>query len=267
MVIDGIDSGLHDAPPCRAALSQFGVAPSLIPYAHGVATFVLVHGAWHGAWCWEKLIPELEFRGHKAVAIDLPSDDPAATFEVYADVVLEAMHGLAEQEVVLVGHSLAGLTIPLVAARQAVRHIVYLCALPAVPGLSFVDQLGTENMLNMGYVAGLGDTDPEGRRAWVNPDLAREIMYADCDDQTAEAAVARLRPQAQTPYSIPCPLESYPETPTTYIVCSEDKLVNPSWSREFAQTRLNAELVEMPGSHSPFLSRAADLASVLERLT
>jgi pimeloyl-ACP methyl ester carboxylesterase len=231
-----------------------------------MATFVLVHGAWHGAWCWERLIPELEARGHQAIAMDLPSDDPEATFEMYADVVSEAMRDLPEDDAVLVGHSLAGLTVPIVAAREPVRRLVYLCALPAIPGLSFLDQLGTEKMLNPGYVAGMGEPDARGRRGWADAELSRQFMYADCADEAAQNAIARLRPQAQSPYSIPCPLDSYPDIPTTYVVCRDDQLVNPDWSRDFARRGLDADLIELPGSHSPFTSRPADLASVLDDL-
>lgn len=231
-----------------------------------MTTFVLVHGAWHGAWCWERLVPELETLGHDVIAMDLPSDDPAATFETYADVVVEAMRDSDASDTVLVGHSLAGFTVPLVAARRPVRRLVYLCALPAIPGLSFIDQLGSEKMLNMGYVAGMSDADDQGRRAWADAELAREFMYADCDDTAADGAIARLRPQAQSPYSVPCPLENYPDVTTTYIVCSDDQLVNPDWSREFAPSRLGAELIELPGSHSPFMSRPAVLAEVLDAM-
>lgn len=231
-----------------------------------MTTFALVHGAWHGAWCWERLVPELETRGHRAITMDLPSDDPTETFETYADVIVEAMRDSQAADIVLVGHSLAGMTVPLAAARHPIHRLVYLCALPAIPGLSFVDQLGTEKMLNMGYVAGMGEADAQGRRGWADADLARQFMYADCDADTAESAIARLRPQAQSPYSIPCPLGSYPDVPTTYIVCSDDQLVNPEWSRDFAHRGLDADLIELSGSHSPFMSRPADLASVLDDL-
>ena len=238
-----------------------------VPYAPGMTTFVLVHGGWHGAWCWEKLIPEIEARGHKAAAMDLPSDDPEATFETYADVVAASIRDLPpDGDVVLVGHSLAGQTVPIVAAREPVRRLVYLCALPAIPGRSLFDQLGTEKMLNLGYVAGLGAADAQGSRGWADKELARQFMYADCDDESAEGAIARLRPQAQTPYSIPCPLDRYPDVPTTSIVCSDDQLVNPDWSRDFARRTLGSDLIELPGSHSPFVSRPADLASVLDGL-
>ena len=86
-----------------------------------MATFGLVHGAWHGAWCWDLLVPELEFRGHAAIAMDLPCEDREATFFDYAETVSSAL--LDSSDVVLVGHSLAGMTIPLVALRRPIRML------------------------------------------------------------------------------------------------------------------------------------------------
>src|SRR4029077_15910029 len=79
-----------------------------------MATFALVHGAWHGGWCWDRLIPALEARGHHAVAVDLPTEDWSAGCAEYAAIALDALRG-ADEDVVVVGHSLAGLTIPLIA--------------------------------------------------------------------------------------------------------------------------------------------------------
>jgi hypothetical protein len=53
-----------------------------------MSTFVFVHGAWHGAWCWSRLLPEMQARGHRSVTMDLPIDDANATFADYADIVL-----------------------------------------------------------------------------------------------------------------------------------------------------------------------------------
>src|SRR5688572_33286323 len=76
-------------------------------------TFTLIHGAWHGAWCWEPLVAELEGRGHRAMAVDLPCDDPTVTTIDNATQVVEAL-GDAD-EVVVVGHSLGGIVAPVVA--------------------------------------------------------------------------------------------------------------------------------------------------------
>jgi len=91
-----------------------------------VSTFVLVHGAWHGAWCWSRLQPELEARGHRSVVMDLPVEDGDATFEEYADVVL-ASYPADVEDAVLVGHSLGAMVLPLVAASRPVSMLVTLC--------------------------------------------------------------------------------------------------------------------------------------------
>src|SRR6267378_458729 len=108
-----------------------------------MTTFALVHGAWHGAWCWEQLTPLLQHAGHDVVAMDLPSEDGAATFDTYADVVCAALDGRGD-DVVLVGHSYGGNTVPLVAARRPLRHLVYLCAMIPDIGRSLFDQLSDD---------------------------------------------------------------------------------------------------------------------------
>lgn len=230
-----------------------------------MACFMLVHGAWHGAWCWSRLTPELVDRGHRVLTVDLPSDDPAATFETYADVVTARLDAEEATDVVVVGHSLAGHTIPLVAARRPVRRLVYLCSLVPALGASFVDQLGSEpEMLDF---SGLGDPAPDGSLAWTDREFARTFLYADCDPDVAEQAIDRLRPQAAAPALNAFSLRAFPDVPATYIVASEDRLVQPKWSRRMARDRLGADLVEIPGSHSPFLSRASDLAAVLAEIS
>ena len=82
--------------------------------------FALVHGGWHGAWSWELLTPLLRNAGHGVVAMDLPIEDGSATYETYVDVVCVAIEG-CDDDVVVVGHSMSGHTIPLVASRRPVR--------------------------------------------------------------------------------------------------------------------------------------------------
>jgi pimeloyl-ACP methyl ester carboxylesterase len=228
-----------------------------------VTTFGLVHGAWHGAWCWERLVPELERLGHRAVAADLPCDDPAATFSTYADVAVQGLAGEGD-DVVVVGHSLGGFTIPLVAARMPVRGLVHLCALIAAPARSFVDQIGAEpEMFVRGYERGLAPPDDQRRREWNDYAVARATLFPDCAEADARAAFERLRPQSTAPYGEPCPLGALPGVPTAYVLCAGDRIVNPDWSRRAARERLGVEPVELPGDHSPFLSRPAELAALL----
>src|SRR6478609_9830058 len=131
-----------------------------------MTTFALVHGAWHGAWCWERLSPLLQQAGHDVVTMDLPSEDGTATFDTYADVVCAALAG-RDEDVVLVGHSYGGNTVPLVAARRPVRHLVYLCAMIPDVGRSLFDQIGDElEMLNPLYERGLSIPDEQLRQVW-----------------------------------------------------------------------------------------------------
>jgi pimeloyl-ACP methyl ester carboxylesterase len=227
-----------------------------------MTAFALVPGAWHGAWCWDALVDELERGGHTAVAVDLPCDDPAATFSTYADVVVDAISGEPD-DIVVVGHSLGGHTVPLVAARRPVGRLVYLCALLADPGRSLIDQLGPEPEMLLPEYRGGVRTDELGRSCWQDFEIASAVFYADCDGDVARAAFDRLRPQAQRAHGEPCPMATQPDVLCSYVVCAEDAIVNPQWSRRAARERLGVDPIELPGSHSPFLSRPTDLAALL----
>jgi pimeloyl-ACP methyl ester carboxylesterase len=245
-----------------AAEIVFARNRAVCPYARRVATFGLVHGSWHGAWCWEFLTPLLREAGHDVVAVDLPREDSSASFETYADIVCDALKECGD-DMVLVGHSMAGTTVSLVAARRQVRHLVYLCAVIPDIGRSIFDQIRDEPVLNPAYVKGLSEPDSQNRTRWVDLKLAREVLFADCDETLSETATNRLGLQARYPYSLRFPLAEFPSVPCTYIVCSDDQLVSPDWSKQVARDRLGADITELPGSHSPFLSRPSALADVL----
>ena len=231
-----------------------------------MTTFALVHGAWHGAWCWDAVARVLDDDGHETVAVDLPCEDPAASFDDYADVVVRSLEGRSD-DVVVVGHSLAGQTIPLVAARRPVRALVYVCALLPSPGCSLRQLIEEQpDMLLPDYRAGLELVDDQGTTRWCDDAVARQTFFADCDDDAARAAIERLRPQATAPYALPCSLTALPAVPATYVVCADDRLVNPEWSR-LAAPAVAQRVVELPGGHSPFLSHPRDLVAVLTAAT
>ena len=119
--------------------------------------------------------------------MDLPAEDPTATFENHADIVAATIDAETDEEPVLVGHSLAGLTIPLAAARRSVRHLMFLCALLPVPGKSLVEQLASEpEMVLPDYVKGLSEPDAQNRTRWIDFEIARDSLYSDCDPRMHE---------------------------------------------------------------------------------
>ena len=223
-------------------------------------TFGLVHGAWHGAWCWDLVAAELRERGYGAVAVDLPCDDPAAGAEAYARVVLDALAGA--EDVVLVGHSLGGLTIPVVAQERRVRAMVFVAGLLPVVGSSFDDGYSAEpHRLMPGLGAGQVSYQ-DGSSAW-QPQAAIALMYPDAPPDRAEWAAARLRRQCWRVAQEVTPLRAWPAVPVTVIACGADAVVNPDWVRRSARVRLGVEAVVLGGDHSPFLGRPAELAGLL----
>jgi hypothetical protein len=186
-------------------------------------------------------------------AVDLPGDDPDATLHDYAAAVRPAD--------VVVGHSLAGLTIPLVEAELR----VYLCALVPPWGRATLDVFA-EGALQPGFPSDGVTRDERDRTVWVDEAYALRSMYADCDRTVALQAYALLRPQASGIYEGDYPLARRPPGRATSIVGADDRAVVPDWSRRVAAERLDAEVVELPSSHSPMLSRPSDLANVLDAL-
>jgi pimeloyl-ACP methyl ester carboxylesterase len=227
-----------------------------------MAEFCLVHGAYHAPGCWERLERELRRRGHAAMAVDLPCEDPSAGALRYADTVAEALEGTGEH-VVLVGHSLADLVVPLVAHRRPARLLVYLCGLLPAPGRSLRDQTSSEPIAVEGWPReDSWIAHDDGTYSWKE-DAAIEFFYHDCAAEDARWAVSLLRRQGQLPITEVTPLAEWPTTPSVYVLCREDRVVNPDWGRTAARERLGADAIELPGGHAPFVSRPAELAEIL----
>jgi pimeloyl-ACP methyl ester carboxylesterase len=223
-----------------------------------MATFGLVHGAWHGAWCWELLVPELERRGHSAIAMDLPCEDRTASFFDYAEAVKAALGDASD--VVLVGHSMAGITIPLVALSRPVQLLVFLCAL--VPDRAGDPAAGGPQTHPDGAFDALVRSE-DGSHAWPSAEAAARTLYQDCRPVQIASAFARLRRQQTALWDSWGPLERWPDVAMASIHCSEDCAVNPAWSSWIARNRLGVESVQLPGGHSPMLARPAALADAL----
>jgi pimeloyl-ACP methyl ester carboxylesterase len=227
-----------------------------------VTTFGLVHGAWHGGWCWDRVAPELVAAGHRVVAVDLPCDDVRAGCAEYAEVVLRALDHV-DDDVVLVAHSAGGLTIPLVAAARPVARMVFVSALLPLPGRRFVDQSADEQVLLEGYEAGV-ERDESGCRRWFDAEVAARRMYNGCTAADAAWAFARLRPQASTLYTEPSPLRAWPEVPVVDVRGSVDGIVSPAWAARAVPARLGVEPIVIDGAgHSSMLSHPRELARIV----
>lgn len=227
-----------------------------------MTTFGLIHGAQHGAWSWALLVPELEARGFQAVTMDLPVDDPKAGLEEYTETALAALAGVAD-DLVVVGHSMAGMVAPIVASRRPTRAIAYLCGVVPVPGKKMADVLIDEPDLERPRIRRNASVLRDDGLRVVSPEVGREIYYHDCSNELAEWASQQLRPTADTAVFDVSPIDRFPDIKTVSIICTEDRVVSPDWSRRIAKSRLGLECIELPGGHAPMLSRPAALADVL----
>jgi pimeloyl-ACP methyl ester carboxylesterase len=226
--------------------------------------FVLVHGSYAGAWIWDLVRPELERRGHRVTAIEMPISDPTAGAVAYARAIVDAVDWT--EPPVLVGHSMSGLVVPLVAAERPVQRLIFVAAMLARPGVSATEQRQAEPIDPPGPMKTAQWTDL-GDGVWsVGPDTATEMFWHDAPPDVAARAVARLRPQSYKVMTEASPLTAWPAVPSAYVACRDDHSTNPEWQLSAARERLGIEPVQLDGGHSPMLSRPAELAEVLHGL-
>lgn len=218
-----------------------------------MSSVVLVHGAWHGAWCWEHLGAELIKCGVVYHAVDLPltgHESDVATLRA----TLDAIDGLKA----VVGHSYGGLVMSgAVAGRDDVSHLVYLCAFLLDEGERVFDNLMDLEPPPLFDAVRIA----EDGRSYVDPAGARAAFYAECPEPLAEAAIARLRPMDPSSTMIGCLGEPWKHVPTTYVVCERDGAINAEAQRRMA--RRAGTVLTLDTDHSPFLSRISETASII----
>jgi len=235
--------------------------------------FVLIHGGFHGAWCWSTTIPELEKLGHTAIAVDIPGHGERVHEECTLAGRLDSVVSVLAPGDVLVGHSGGGLEITRAAdaAPDLVGHLVYLAAALPLEGrlmqeaLVYRDDCSTELDYDVtGMLKHLRIND-DGSMAFADAHGAGELFYNDCDEATVRWAFERLTPEtagdtATVPISVPRFWAA--ELPRSFVVCRQDR-AQPRWLADVTARRLGVEPLTIDASHSPFLSRPAELAHLL----
>lgn len=235
--------------------------------------YVLVHGAAHGAWCWEAVAGRLAASGHRVVTLDLPGHGRRAAevrragIAAYGEAVAQAMAREGVSRGILVGHSMGGIVIAKAAelVPQRIAHLVFLAAVVLRDGESLVQvQAPITRTLVAGMAAGRGDGTflYPAETAW-----ARWMGDVGRDRPVLGAALASLTPQAVRPFVEPAPLPRFwsLDTPRTYIRCLRDAAVTPERAAMFA-ARLGVAPVDLDTAHDPMLSAPDELARILDRI-
>ena len=224
------------------------------------SSFILIAGAWHGAWCWHKLIPLLEHAGARVIAPDLPT--AGAELEDWATLVA----GVVEREpgCVLLGHSRGGAVISRVAelVPGSIRRLVYLSAYLLPDGESVAEEarrdaasLVAPNMLPV----------KRGLTCTIRAEVLRETFYGECTDEDFEYARTRLSPEPLRVLAAPVRItaERFGRVPRAYIETLRDRAVTPAAQRRMQSVLPCDPVFALDSDHSPFLSQPEALARIL----
>ena len=217
-------------------------------------SFVLIPGAGGSAWYWHRVVPLLEAAGQEAIPVDLPGDDPAAGLPEYADLVINAIGG--RQQVVLVGMSLGGFTVPLVAARLPVRALVFVNAMIPRPGETpgaWWDNTGWAEARVAAAERGGYGTEFE---------LGAYFLH-DVPPDVATAGEPYQRPEADAAFGSACDFGDWPAIPVRAVAGADDRFFPVGFQQALARDRLGLAADVLPGGHLIALSQPDRLAAYL----
>jgi pimeloyl-ACP methyl ester carboxylesterase len=207
-------------------------------------TYVLIHGASSDSWYWHRVVPLLRELGHDVVAPDLPCDDDSAGLAEYTATVVDAVGD--RKDLVVVAQSLGGFTAPLVCDRLPVDLLVMVAAMVPAPGETPAEWWG-----NTGYPQSEGDA------------LAKFFNDVPAD-VVAEAMARGERGQSATPFTKPWPLDAWPDVPTRFLLCTDDRFFPADFMRRVVKERLGIIPDEMDSGHLPALAHPEELVARLE---
>jgi len=212
-----------------------------------VATFAFIHGAGDVGWYWHLVEAPLRARGHDTVAPDLPVEDDRAGLSEYATTIVEAIGD--RSDVVVVAQSFGGYVAPIAAERIDARLIVLVAGMIPSPGESAEEMFAATSWT------------PER----LHDTSERAVFYHDVPSALADDALGRTRRQSDTPGREPWPLDRWPDIPTRFVLCRNDRFFPARWLRPVVQDRLGIEPDEIDSGHCPALSRPRELAGLLDR--
>jgi pimeloyl-ACP methyl ester carboxylesterase len=212
-----------------------------------MADFAFIHGAGDVGWYWHLVEAELRAAGHDTVAPDLPAEDGKAGLAEYATVVVDAIGDRGD--VLVVAQSFGGYVAPIVAERIDARLIVLIAGMIPSPGESAEDMFENTRWA------------PEA----LEDSSTQAVFYHDVRRELAEEALRRGRGQSDTPGREPWPLAAWPDAPTRFVLCRNDRFFPAQWLRPLVRDRLGIEPDEIDSGHCPALSRPRELAGLLDR--
>jgi pimeloyl-ACP methyl ester carboxylesterase len=223
-----------------------------------MTTYVLIPGAGGQAKYWQYVVPELAKRGHDVIAVDLPAADDSAGFDEYTDAIVQAIGD--KRDLILVAQSMAGFSAPMVCERVKVDLLVMLAAMTPKPG---------ESAGEWWTATGQDQAERELKQSLGQPadspfDPLFTFLHDVPEDKLAEVMADGEIVQSGTPFEKPWPLTAWPDVPTRFLLCQDDRFFPAEFQRDLVKQRLGITPDEMPGGHLPALARPLELVERLE---
>ena len=237
-----------------------------------MSTYILVHGAWHGAWCWHKVAPLLRSAGHSVYTPDLPGHgkNRSAGNVITTTDYVNSLHALVleqNQPVILVGHSMGGMVISQLAELipDKIRTLVYLAGFLLVQGESIND---FESRVEGSLLAPNLVMSKDKSSLRIPKHNVREALYSDCNETDYQYALAHLQPQPVLPFLTPVNLldARHGIVPKVYIECLLDKALPVSAQRFMYGRTVCNKIFSLEAAHSPFFSVYNNLANTLMQI-
>jgi pimeloyl-ACP methyl ester carboxylesterase len=231
-------------------------------------TFILIHGSWHSAWNWYKVIPLLEKQGHTVYAIDLPGmgRDKTPIENVRFDSTIQKLCRLIDGiqgKVILVAHSKNGIINSQLAELRPnkIEKLIYLAAVLAANGKCAKDYFALDEK----EVLGTHITYKGSISSMLLPEIYKEGLYHDCSDDITQMAKIILLPESTESAKAKLKLteENYGSVPRYYIECTKDRAITPWLQEKMLEQMPCLKVYELPSSHSPFFSMPDKLTDII----
>lgn len=258
-------------------------------------TFILIHGSYHGAWNWHKVIPILIKNGHKAISLDMPGHGidkqklHTVTFDDCVNKIISFIHK-TEGKVILLAHSRNGIVISQVAERypEKIEKLIYLASYLVPNGKSMMDYaiLDTNSLvlqnvvpkIDLNRVKKLNKSYVGFKKQLINfmlpsklkthklhPHIFKEALYHDCPDEITELANELLtaEPNLGGFEKLQLSENRYGKIPRIYIECLQDRAVTLPIQRKMQEDSPCDKIYQLNTSHSPFFSKPRELCNIL----
>lgn len=239
-----------------------------------MACFVLIHGSWHGGWCFDLVAERLRAAGHHVAAPDLPGmggneeELAAVTLDHWAEFAAQHCRSMKAQfggSVVLAGHSRGGIVISEAGERapEDISALVYICAMMLPDGFSRA-VFKEHEIPNPAFDALISKT-PSGAGTVITGENPGAVFAQLSPPELVEKAMLRFVAEPHGPRATPLDLtkDRWGSIPRTYVECAEDRTIPLSSQRLMQELSPGSKRVTLDADHSPFFSRPDELTAAL----